>query len=421
MRVSAFLLSLCAGALLTPPASSSPVSVATSPVAGSTVEVEDSLLRRDDGPDFLRGVNIGGWLILEKWMVPDVFDGTNAIDQWTFDSTSGAAAALQQHWSTWFTEADVQSLKATGINALRIPIGFWAYDNANTPYLKGADIFLEQAVGWAQAAGMKVWIDCHGSPGSQNGYDNSGHQGDVEWQQGNNLNRSIEVLLTLAWKYGTAQYADTVVGLEMVNEPISWGNNNNTVTKQWAMQAYEDIKAIAANKNLMIIMHDAFLGADYWADVPAIVGSNGLFGVDSHLYQCFVDSDNQLTQAQHIQEACGWGPGLIKAKAALPTFVGEWSPVTNICVNPDGSTTAGTSCSVSGCQCQSADMSTWNPQMVEQVRRYVEAQLDTFESSTNGYFMWSFNGPGNWGFQSGIQRGVIPNPVTSRQYPGQCA
>lgn len=69
--------------------------------------------------EFLRGVNIGGWLVLEKWMNGDVFSGAGAgaADQWTFDSTDGAAQALDRHWSSWFTEADVQSLKSYGINA----------------------------------------------------------------------------------------------------------------------------------------------------------------------------------------------------------------------------------------------------------------------------------------------------------------
>lgn len=69
--------------------------------------------------DSLRGVNIGGWLILEKWMNPDLFTGpfAEASDQWTFDSTPGAAEALQNHWSTYFTEADVWTIKSYGFNA----------------------------------------------------------------------------------------------------------------------------------------------------------------------------------------------------------------------------------------------------------------------------------------------------------------
>ncbi len=70
-------------------------------------------------PDILRGVNIGGWLISEKWMTPHLFSGpfAEASDQWTFDSTPGAAEALQNHWSTYFTEADVWTIKSYGFNA----------------------------------------------------------------------------------------------------------------------------------------------------------------------------------------------------------------------------------------------------------------------------------------------------------------
>jgi aryl-phospho-beta-D-glucosidase BglC (GH1 family) len=107
---------------------------------------------------FVRGVSLGGWLILEKWMNWDAFTGafSNAVDQWTFDSIPGAEEALMTHWSTYFTEDDINTIAATGINALRIPIGFWAYGNSGTPYIQGADAFLEKAIGWAKTANMKV-------------------------------------------------------------------------------------------------------------------------------------------------------------------------------------------------------------------------------------------------------------------------
>lgn len=90
----------------------------------------------------------------------DLFSGdfASAVDQYTFDSIPGAEAALQTHWETFFTESDIATIAATGINALRIPIGFWAYDNTNTPYIKGADKYLELAIGWARDHGMKVWV-----------------------------------------------------------------------------------------------------------------------------------------------------------------------------------------------------------------------------------------------------------------------
>lgn len=368
---------------------------------------------------------MGGWLVLEKWMDSDVFTSafSNAADQYAFDSIPGASSALEQHWSTYFTESDIQSLAATGINALRIPIGYWAYNNTGTPYITGADAYLEKAISWARNAGMHVWVDCHGSPGSQNGFDNSGHAGSVDWQTTSNLAASISVLETMAKKYGSMEYADVVVGLEMTNEPISYGNNQFSITQSWAQEAYTAVKAQIQNPNLVVVMHDAFQGATAWTDVASSLIGTGkkTFGVDTHLYQLYTDADNALTQAEHISKACGWSTDLAVSNAVMPTYVGEWSPATNICVNPDGSTTAGTSCSVSGCQCQSGNFDDLNEAMVKQMRMFVEAQLDVFESSSSGYFMWAAKGPGGWGFLNGIEKGVIPNPVTSRKYSSQCS
>lgn len=380
--------------------------------------------------EFLYGVNVGNWLLLEKWMDPNFFSASgapDAVDQWTFDSTPGVFSSLEQHWSTWFTEDDVKNLKGYGINALRIPIGFWAYDNSNTPYLQGADAYLEKAIGWARSQGMKVWVDCHGSPGSQNGHDHSGRRGAVEWQQNDNLNKSTAVLVTMAQKYGAQEYADVVVGLEIVNEPTANAPNNFDVSKQWAVDAYHAIKAVATNPNLVIVTHDSFRGPSNFIDIARSLGDAngaGTFGVDVHEYQLFSDRENTFTQPQHISEACGWANDLKSANAVMPLYVGEWSTLTNVCVAKDGTTTPGSVCTTDQCQCVSnVDPKDYFPWTKEQVRRYVEAQLDVYEASTNGYFLWAWGGPGGWSFLDQINAGVIPNPVNDRAgrlYPGQC-
>lgn len=33
-------------------------------------------------PDYIKGVNLGNWLVLEKWMNPALFDGTTADDEY---------------------------------------------------------------------------------------------------------------------------------------------------------------------------------------------------------------------------------------------------------------------------------------------------------------------------------------------------
>lgn len=57
------------------------------------------------------------------------------------------------------------------LNHVRIPIGFWAFDvSGGEPYIQGQVPYLQKAVQWAGNHGIKVIVDLHGAPGSQNGY-----------------------------------------------------------------------------------------------------------------------------------------------------------------------------------------------------------------------------------------------------------
>ena len=373
-------------------------------------------------PNFLRGINIGGWLLIEKPFNSRLFTGAfaSAVDQWSFDSISGAGAALEDHYASYFNETHVSLLKSYGINALRIPIGFWAYDASGTPYYsqglgKGADAYLEKAIGWAQAAGMKVWVDCHGSPGSQNGYDNSGHVGSVEWQNTANQAKSLAVLKTMATKYGAASYAGTVIGLEIVNEPISWGANTPAGNIAFAKSAYSTVRAAASNKDLTIVMHDAFEGPAAWTSwaTTSSGGKPGQAGIDTHMYQTLTAADQALTQDQHIQAACSRGIALAGANSATaPFFVGEWTATTNACI--DGS-------------CVTGSPDQWSDALTTGMRKYVEAQLEVFEAYSSGYFLWTWTDPavemGSWSIVTGMAKGVFPNPlndISKRKYMGQC-
>ena len=56
------------------------------------------------------------------------------------------------------------------VNHVRIPIGWWSVvPIPGNPYVVGAYGYLAKALGWAETHGLKVMIDLHGAPGSQNG------------------------------------------------------------------------------------------------------------------------------------------------------------------------------------------------------------------------------------------------------------
>lgn len=57
------------------------------------------------------------------------------------------------------------------LNHIRLPIGYWAFEvGPDEPYITGQLPYLQNAVTWASKHGLKLIVDLHGVPGSQNGY-----------------------------------------------------------------------------------------------------------------------------------------------------------------------------------------------------------------------------------------------------------
>lgn len=211
------------------------------------------------GVDQIRGVNLGGWLLLEKWIT----DGTpnnpfqndeNAPDEWSLHQSLGKSkttAALNKHYSSFVTEKDIQTLAKAGINLVRIPIGHWIlpqYVNSNEPWAPNDGWkYLLQAIGWAQKHGIYVLVDLHGAPGSQAYQQTTGHQSSNQFWNGgmggNNMQRSMKLLTHLADTFSKAPYKGTVVGLELLNEPAVGQDYEN-----YLKQGYQAIRA-AEKKN----------------------------------------------------------------------------------------------------------------------------------------------------------------------------
>ena len=122
----------------------------------------------DYNGDKVRGVNLGGWLVIEPWITPSLFDevGDGAVDEWTLSDILGKAQArdrLSQHWSSFVSQDDFNQIAAAGLTHVRIPVGYWAVaPNDAEPYVDGQLKFLDQAIDWAQSAGLYVIVDLHG-------------------------------------------------------------------------------------------------------------------------------------------------------------------------------------------------------------------------------------------------------------------
>jgi glucan 1,3-beta-glucosidase len=105
-------------------------------------------------------------------------------------------------------------IKSAGLNAVRIPVGYWAVDVRDyEPYVSGQYPYLIRAVQWARELGLQVLIDLHGAPGSQNGNDHSGLIGPILFpSNSSNADRSVAVLRNLTEEFSGDVYGGIVTG-----------------------------------------------------------------------------------------------------------------------------------------------------------------------------------------------------------------
>eukprot|EP01102_Stenamoeba_stenopodia_P014851 TRINITY_DN4992_c0_g1_i1.p1 TRINITY_DN4992_c0_g1~~TRINITY_DN4992_c0_g1_i1.p1 ORF type:complete len:552 (+),score=124.99 TRINITY_DN4992_c0_g1_i1:59-1657(+) len=368
--------------------------------------------------DRIRGVDIGGWLVLEPWIVPSLFTqfenlppNQTAVDEYSFCSILGQEAASQQltaHWESWFTEEDAAQIAKLGLNTIRIPVGYWVFGDV-PPFVGGIEQ-LDRGVQIAAQYNLAVLIDLHGAPGSQNGFDNSGRAcgkcagicppAPVWAVTPEYINQTIDVLVRLATRYVDN---DNVFGIELLNEP-RWDTDLNTLYDFYT-RAYYAIRAVAPD--LTIVFHDSFR---YNAWVGFMTPQQGFTNIiiDTHVYEAFSPSDIQNSESGHLTEACGYAT-MINYMQCMeqPVIAGEWSLATTDCAPWLLGFEQNATAPSLGVPCPHNDT---NAFMVQ----YAANQINTFERG-KGWIFWNFKteNQAQWSWFDAVAAGWLPEDVSN--------
>ena len=324
-----------------------------------------------------QGVNLGGWLVLEKWMTPSVFSGVTAVDEYGLCKELGPTKApklLDAHRSSFITEADFAWIAQQGLNAVRLPIGSWVFGD-EAPYV-GAIGYVDRAFEWANKYGLQIILDLHGAPGSQNGNDHSGRAGRKQWGSQVTISQTLDVLEKLATRYGGSA---ALAAIEVLNEP-SYRLGRRRLTSFYE-QAYQRIRT-RCDKRVAIIFHDAFRPKRWDAILRPPVYERVM--IDHHYYQVFGWMDkirplkNQLLRPQILAKR------ITRLQRIRPAIIGEWSLAL--------------------------------PQRIAQEKeyqkQYAAAQLEAMRAA-RGWFFWSYKteGGGAWSYRDCVHRGWLPANV----------
>ncbi|KAJ6609397.1 glycoside hydrolase family 5 protein [Mycena sp. CBHHK59/15] len=379
------------------------------------------------GSQKVRGVNLGGWLVLEPWITPSLFDNTgntNIVDEWTFGSLQSratATAALTNHWNTWVTEADFAAIAAAGLNHVRLPIGYWAFEvGLGEPYIQGQLPYLNKAITWATSHGLKLIIDLHGAPGSQNGFDNSGHKVSFPGWHSNqtNVQRTDAIIKTIA-----SMVRDNPTNVPIIaplNEPAGFdGADVLSVVRQYWYDSFGNIRypyGTSQQSNTVELIHDAFQPLTYWNGVLTYPNHEGV-AMDTHIYTIFSVAENQMSQSQHISTVCGKQSSLSSLTSA--TDCAKYLNGRNVGSRYDGSYSGSTR--VGSCTGLTGAASTFSSSYKTFLRQFWEAQVISYEKGV-GWLMWTWKteSADEWSYKAGLANGWIPNDPTDLIYPNIC-
>lgn len=320
----------------------------------------------------LRGVNLGGWLVLERWMTAYLFEGLEAHNEYELVQTEKGKRRLKRHHATFITEDDFKWLSDHAIELVRLPVGHWIFGD-KPPYI-GAIKRLDWAFEMADKYQIRILLDLHGAPGAQNAADHSGsgRPGLPSWLDDRQKQEStIQVLEKLTARYKDAKQ---LWGIELVNEPLA--DRTGLKLAWFYRRAYKRVIRIA-QPGIKIIFSDGFK--------PKLLAGALLFAkkaypalMDCHFYQCFGDENSGLNFEDHLKKTMRMGWFARFLGFVQPIVVGEWSTILPFHLTP------------------------------EQTREYWAAQERAYRSC-DALIYWNYktSAPSNWNFRALVDDGVI--------------
>lgn len=353
----------------------------------------------------VKGVNLGNWLVLEKWMSPELFAGTTAEDEYYLPTQldrSVYEARMRQHRAEYITERDFVTMRAIGLNAVRIPVPYFIFGD-RPPFL-GCIEELDHAFDWAERYGLKILIDLHTAPDSQNGFDNGGICGVCKFfQEPEEIEFVYTVLERLAERYGKRE---GLWGIEILNEPVSpamWENVTQrykpveplkakgsrgyeaSELKEFYLTAYDRLrKSLPVEK--VVVFHDGF-DIKLWKDFMRDKERYQNVVLDTHQYLMMAEmfgAEQSLEGYQKFVEE-HWAADIVEMSEYFPVICGEWCLFNSLACGRD---TKGGQSVLNG------EMETITATISDEEKKEIYRELDAIQKAAwdkgAGYFYWSY-------------------------------
>jgi glucan 1,3-beta-glucosidase len=399
----------------------------------------------------IRGVNVGGWLNIEPFITPSFFENYGSkegiVDEWTLLTKLGPAVAkstMEKHYSSFITKKTFSDIRAAGMDHVRFPFGYWIVQIfGDEPYVAQVSWrYLLRGIEYCRQNGLRVNLDLHGAPGSQNGWNHSGRQGTIGWLNGTdgdlNAQRTLDIHHKLSVFFAQPRYKNVVTMYGLVNEPRNVDLSTAKVVA-WSQKAIDQIRSDGITA--IIVFGDGFMGLDNWQG--KLQGNKNLL-LDVHQYVIFNIDQLSLKHTDKLNFACkAWTQQSRRSMDTTtgfgPTMCGEWSQADTDCTQYINNVATGTrwegtfntgnaSTSVlapqcplktAACSCSKAneDPASYTDGYKKWLYQFAIAQMDSFEAGWGWfYWTWETEKATQWSYRRGLAAGILPKKAYDRDW-----
>ena len=346
---------------------------------------------RMSASSWIRGVNLGGWLLAERFITPYLFAVNSCqlrgdfcfhpdqidspptssrqhvycdlglcqphlIDDPTesdakdypmdeksllgsFDNKAVAKQYMTFHWENFVQKDDVQFLSKSNVEYVKVPMPHYVMNDIldNEPWVDGQWLFFLRFAGWCREYNIKIWIDMHTSLPDVTTTTKCKH-----WiTSPENVERSLNAVKDISQAVMDDNLRDVVTGFGILNTPYAQNCPGIKPLQQFSNEAFKIVRSIMGN-DTSVFMTDSLNAVEWndgWWNDP---DSHSNTYLDSHYYHVFYEHERALSPKQHVAYTCDRlsvetasccyddHPNDKTVSEGVSRIVGEWSAAFDI-------------------------------------------------------------------------------------------
>ncbi len=242
-------------------------------------------------PIHLKGVNFGGWLMMEAYFLQSPHMAQQIFEK-NFIKQCGAKALaelLLRFRANFITEDDFKQVASWGMNCIRLSFHYKIAADPKTI------TYLDQAIAWARKYKIYVILDLHAAPGAQNP---DWHSDSVDRRTDFWTKKSNRQIIYALWEKIADRYKDETIiaGYDLLNESVL---DNVALLNEFYCEAIKAIRR--SDKNHML-----FIEGDFWAQKIDVLDDfqddNWLYSI--HYYEPMEFAFNLIPYMDYPWKTC---------------------------------------------------------------------------------------------------------------------